>query len=171
MGEYVSVGCPVGQLNNGKMRYFFAGGQMLGLDPFAYRIWLCFFSGNRIENVVKNPDLLQEMEAGRLRAMIEEMIETGLMIPVDEVTDYIPLRQGIGVGYNEGQDCYFVYTDRAHRLDYIAYLIWSYSDGRKKISDILTHLRSLEVPITAEDEKQAVLSLLRESVLFLSLEA
>lgn len=170
MVEYISVGCPVGRLNKEEMQYFFAGGQLLGLNSAVYKTWLCFLGGNYMENVIKNPDLLQDAEPDALRARMEEMAEAGLIIPEDEAEQYVPLREGIGVGYNDEHDCYLIYTNRVNTLDYIAYLIWSYSDGRRKLQDILEQLQKLGLSVTKEEGKQALLALLRKSVLFLSLE-
>ena len=149
MERYYAVGIPVGALGDDDYRYLYAAGKILGIQKITYEIWSYFQGGNTSEN---------------------EMARNGLIISESRVTDFIPLRNGVGAGYQEN-GTYLIFKDRPHHVSQLPYLYWLFSDGRYSVEEITKRLQSLDLEVTDQDAKEAVLLLLSESVLFLSLEA
>lgn len=170
MGEYISVGSPVGKIKDSEKGYFYVAGKMLGMEPLAYKVWLCFLGGNKIEQVRNNQELLGEADADDIERTAKELYAAGLMIEIDEIEDYIPLRNGIGAGYHEKKAGYYVIAQRTCKLNAITYFIWCQCDGKKKFQQILHELRHSGIQIAEEAAKEAIRSLLRASLVFLSLE-
>ena len=170
MSRYYAVGFPAGALNDEQMRYLFTAGKLLGIKKITYQIWLCFLGGNTPDTVVKNQDFAIYDDPAGLREIIEEMARTGLLIPEEDILNYIPLRHGVGAGYQK-DGSFLIYTDKPRRTAWLSYLIWLYSDGRHSFAGIFEQLSNLNVEIHEEEAKEAILSLLAESVLFLSQEA
>ena len=170
MMEYFSVGSPVGFLVDESKYYFYAGGNLHNMDGYLYRIWTCFFGGNYVEKVIENPELLVDMNHGTIEKIAKELIRIGLIVPLEEIGEFIPLRTGIGMGYHTGSGRYHIYTDQILEFSVYAYLIWSYSDGRRKMKEIYDGIQRMGVNFHQEEYDRSVLSLLRANAVFLSLE-
>ena len=170
MERYYAVGIPVGALGDDDYRYLYAAGKILGIQKITYEIWSYFQGGNTSENVAALPAFAVYNDEKGLKEIINEMARNGLIIPESRVTDFIPLRNGVGAGYQEN-GTYLIFKDRPHHVSQLPYLYWLFSDGRYTVEEITKRLQSLDLEVTDQDAKEAVLLLLSESVLFLSLEA
>ena len=151
MERYYAVGIPVGALGDDDYRYLYAAGKILGIQAAL-------------------PAFAVYNDEKGLKEIINEMARNGLIIPESRVTDFIPLRNGVGAGYQEN-GTYLIFKDRPHHVSQLPYLYWLFSDGRYTVEEITKRLQSLDLEVTDQDAKEAVLLLLSESVLFLSLEA
>ena len=170
MSRYYAVGFPAGAFNDEQIRYLFTAEKLLGIKKITYQIWLCFLGGNTPESVIKNQDFSIYDDPVGLWEIIEEMARTGLLISEEDILNYIPLRHGVGAGHQE-DGSFLIYTDKPHKTAWLSYLIWLYSDGRHSFAGIFEQLSKLNVEIHEKEAKKEILSLLDESVLFLSQEA
>ena len=170
MYRYYAVGIPAGALNHEDHRYLYAAGNILGIKSITYRIWSYFLGGNTSENIISNPDFSIYNDPEGLRSIIEEMSNAGLIVAEREIGKYIPLRHGVGTGY-QNNGSYMVYTDHPHYLPVLPYLFWLFSDGENTFEEIIKKLQQLDRNVSAEEAGKAVDLLFAESILFLSREA
>lgn len=170
MDKYFAVGIPAGALNDEDYRYFYVAGNILGIKYITYRLWSYFLGGNTIENAISDPAFSAYNDPNGLQSIIGEMIREGLIITENRIEEYIPLRYGIGTGYqNDGS--YLIYTDQPHKLPQLSYVIWLFSDGRNTFEDIINRLHKLDIEASEKEIKEAISLLLAEATLFLSQEA
>lgn len=167
MTKYISLGTPCGKLDASGQYYTLYRGNLYGMPSICYSLWNSFRCGDYFETI-SAAYAADEKEKAELANGYEDLKRLNLIIQLQDAIHYLPMRQGIGLGWIQEKDNYMVQcpsTDVC--IPFLCYFIWCYADGKTSLMQIRQNLRKQGFDISDEAFVNAFYQILETEALTL----
>ena len=168
MNNWISVGVPCGAMDDTDNRVVIRRNRLFLLSKTGYDLWKQFMNGASVESVMQSFDFSDPSEKQVGENCLEDFRKTGLIVELKNAIHQLPIRQGIGLGFEKESGKYIIKCGKEITVPFLCYMIWCYADGQSSVIEIRDRLRAIDLDVNNEVFINAFYQLLKTEALLLN---